>query len=379
MKKKINKTILFIVILCAVAVVFHSCSKKDSNDNAPIPTCSDGIQNQGEQGVDCGGPCSACPSCSDGIMNQGETGIDCGGPCQACGTCSDGIQNQGETGIDCGGPCSPCPTSARDSAVYNYHTFYLGSVLTSSGWTGNISSCDPGTIPQSAHDLVMKKINYYRRIVGLNYNCTSDTSKYTMCQQAALIMEANNALSHFPPSTWLCYTTGGHTGAGNSNLGLGTHTVNAINGMMADDGAGNESVGHRRWILHSTKTLFSDGSTNNASALWVFIPGTNTQVPEYIAFPPKGYVPRDIIPNRWSFGIPNANFNAATVTMTGPSGPVTLTVNPVQNGYGDNTLVWEPVGVITYSNNDLTYTVTINGITGAPSSSYNYSVIIIKP
>lgn len=25
------------------------------------------------------------------------------------GTCYDGIQNQGETGIDCGGPCAPCP------------------------------------------------------------------------------------------------------------------------------------------------------------------------------------------------------------------------------------------------------------------------------
>lgn len=27
----------------------------------PIPTCTDGIQNQGETGVDCGGPCAACP------------------------------------------------------------------------------------------------------------------------------------------------------------------------------------------------------------------------------------------------------------------------------------------------------------------------------
>jgi len=49
------------------------------------------------------------PTCSDGIQNQGETGIDCGGPCSPCPTCNDGIQNQGETGIDCGGPCSPCP------------------------------------------------------------------------------------------------------------------------------------------------------------------------------------------------------------------------------------------------------------------------------
>jgi hypothetical protein len=29
--------------------------------------------------------CSVTPTCSDGIQNQGETGVDCGGPCQACG------------------------------------------------------------------------------------------------------------------------------------------------------------------------------------------------------------------------------------------------------------------------------------------------------
>ncbi|MEP6795153.1 MAG: GEVED domain-containing protein [Saprospiraceae bacterium] len=48
------------------------------------PTCTDGIQNQGETGIDCGSPCTPCPTCNDGIQNQGETGIDCGGPCAAC-------------------------------------------------------------------------------------------------------------------------------------------------------------------------------------------------------------------------------------------------------------------------------------------------------
>jgi len=33
---------------------------------------------------------TAEPTCSDGIKNQGETGIDCGGPCKPCPTCSDG-------------------------------------------------------------------------------------------------------------------------------------------------------------------------------------------------------------------------------------------------------------------------------------------------
>jgi len=29
-------------------------------------------------------------------------------------TCNDGIQNQGETGIDCGGPCAPCSSSCSE-------------------------------------------------------------------------------------------------------------------------------------------------------------------------------------------------------------------------------------------------------------------------
>lgn len=32
---------------------------------------------------------SAVESCSDGSQNQGEEGVDCGGPCMPCGVCSD--------------------------------------------------------------------------------------------------------------------------------------------------------------------------------------------------------------------------------------------------------------------------------------------------
>ena len=39
---------------------------------------------------------SALASCNDEIQNQGEDEIDCGGPCDACQTCEDGIQNQGK-------------------------------------------------------------------------------------------------------------------------------------------------------------------------------------------------------------------------------------------------------------------------------------------
>ena len=63
----------------------------------------------------CTSPCGP-PSCTDGIQNGNETGVDCGGPdCPACPTCNDGIQNGSETGVDCGGPdCAPCPCTGEN-------------------------------------------------------------------------------------------------------------------------------------------------------------------------------------------------------------------------------------------------------------------------
>jgi len=117
-------------------LTFAACSKD--------PSCSDGEQNQGETGIDCGGPCTACTinstaTCSDGVQNQDETGIDCGGAnCSPCGTtasCTDGIQNQGETGVDCGGPCSPCATNTGSC------TATIGSTaFTANSTTGQLSA-----------------------------------------------------------------------------------------------------------------------------------------------------------------------------------------------------------------------------------------------
>lgn len=269
--------------------------------------------------------------------------------------------------------------TARDSAIDDYNQNYLGSEITSTGWTGSVSTCTAGSVSQASRDAVIKRINYFRRRVGLNDNCTLDPSLYVQEQETALMMTANNTLSHTPPSSWTCYTAAGSTGAGSSNLALGTNTSGAVTAFINDYGTGNTACGHRRWILHSTKQQFSFGSTDNAMALYVFASGTNTTIPAYIAWPPKGYVPQSLIFGRWSFSIPGANFGSATVTMTGPSGNVSLIQDPVANGYGDNTLVWEPTGVITNSTTDVTYTVTVSGITGATQSSYTYNVVIIKP
>jgi len=78
-----------------------------------IPTCQDGVQNDGEAGTDCGAP-SCGNKCPDGegcaFSDDCLSGVCWAAKCQAP-TCTDGVQNGEEGGIDCGGPCSlPCKT-----------------------------------------------------------------------------------------------------------------------------------------------------------------------------------------------------------------------------------------------------------------------------
>src|SRR5947209_8231741 len=75
--------------------------------------------------------------------------------------------------------------TARDSAVADYNTNYLGSNITNTGWTGNTATCDAGTVPQATSDAVIARINYFRRLVGLNSNCTLDVTKFSQEQETA--------------------------------------------------------------------------------------------------------------------------------------------------------------------------------------------------
>ncbi len=120
-------------------------------------TCRDGVQNQDETDLDCGGlecpPCASgshcvlqsdcsegvctdgecrLPTCTDEVLNGTETDLDCGdicAPCQsgqACAkaedcqmrvctdgvcqpeSCGDEVRNGDETDVDCGGSCKKC-------------------------------------------------------------------------------------------------------------------------------------------------------------------------------------------------------------------------------------------------------------------------------
>ncbi len=65
----------------------------------PEPSaCDDGVCDPSEDCGTCPEDCGDCPSCGDGIQNQGEEGVDCGGPCPIpCGndncTCPSGCDS----------------------------------------------------------------------------------------------------------------------------------------------------------------------------------------------------------------------------------------------------------------------------------------------
>jgi hypothetical protein len=143
--------------ICWFSVLFiHAACSTPTAQGPTQPSCSDGLLNGTESGVDCGGSCPACPNgapctkgtdcksgtcvqnictahaCDDGAANGDETDTDCGGSCSpcadgsACGaatdcksgicmgnkcvppSCMDKLKNGSETDVDCGGTCMDC-------------------------------------------------------------------------------------------------------------------------------------------------------------------------------------------------------------------------------------------------------------------------------
>ncbi|MBI5390050.1 hypothetical protein HZB02_01035 [Candidatus Woesearchaeota archaeon] len=85
------------------------CTRKNTStvSQCAKATCDDGVKNEGEVAIDCGGPCSsACLSgetceynsdCSSGLCDQGVCVED---------TCKNTKKDSAEADIDCGGACS---------------------------------------------------------------------------------------------------------------------------------------------------------------------------------------------------------------------------------------------------------------------------------
>jgi uncharacterized repeat protein (TIGR02543 family) len=274
--------------------------------------------------------------------------------------------------------------------------FYLNQYLSSNGvdpqWNGDVAACNAGTTSAAFKTATLNRVNYYRAMAGVPDVSFSDTYS-AKSQAAALMMSRNGALNHTPPVDWFCYTAEGAEGA-SSNLNLGSIGADAVNSFIRDAGDNNSPVGHRRWVLHPPAQQFGTGDVPAsggypaANALWVldnnYSPDPATRDP-YVAWPPRGYVPYQVVYARWSFSYPEADFSTATVSMVSGGSNVPLTQETVAGGRGDNSIVWRPNNMASGDSwprpaSDTTYTVTVsNVLIGGSPQNFTYDVIVFNP
>lgn len=275
------------------------------------------------------------------------------------------------------------PSSDRDAAQRLFYDTLLPLTDVPVGWTGSVAGCRAGTVSPAAHAAMLNAVNLFRSMVGLP-SVTTDASFDELAQQAALMMKAEDDLSHYPGPRWACHSAAGAQGAGRSNLYLGVTGADAIWGYMEDSGANNTEAGHRQWILDPLADRFGIGATDGSHALLVVAPrrpAPESPLPEWLPWPIAGASSVGLEPGgRWSLGAtdPETSFDSAAITVHGPTGPMTVTRN---TGAGARSLVWQVKNLPDPEEmqHDATYRVAVTGLTrrGAALPPVEYSVTLV--
>lgn len=270
----------------------------------------------------------------------------------------------------------------------------------------NVQNCFEGSLNDSEKAEILNYINFIRSIHGLKpvqYDLNGD--KYA--QKASLIMAANAALSHQPPSSWSCYDNDGYYGAEKSNLhlnrssspNLNPRSIESIIGWMIDDKSGNapDRCGHRRAIINPFLTSIAfgrvDGKSNvdnyycTAMSL-LYLDRVNGGIQdrpiEFVAYPYQNY-PIELVNKSWYLSFSplydmsswsrntNIDYSNAVVNVTTEDGKQ-LNVHSYiydNEGWGaiHNNFRWMVNGL----QDETKYNVNIKGIVvnGQPKE-YNY-------
>lgn len=242
------------------------------------------------------------------------------------------------------------------------------------GYDGAVGGCFLGSQSAASRAGTRTALNFVRSLGGLapvDFSWTLNARS----QATAVLMSANNQLSHHPSSSWRCWNPTASSNAARSNLAMSWPTITtgrAISLYMQEPGANNTAVGHRRWLMHPNTTQMGTGATNNANAMTVVGPtAARRPNPAYVGWPTAGYFPNSLEPaRRWSLsaGDPRTDFRRARVRVYRASHGSWVRVPArkyaVQNGYARPTIVWQMGSV----SRTASYKVVVRGIRKAGSS-----------
>ncbi len=99
------------LLVCVTAVIGLNLQTGVLAGEAATNMCTTEGPKSDPRDASCGGICGPCPLlCTNGVQDQGETGVDCGGSCPNQNCCANRYADihLGEIGVDCGGSCGAC-------------------------------------------------------------------------------------------------------------------------------------------------------------------------------------------------------------------------------------------------------------------------------
>jgi hypothetical protein len=212
---------------------------------------------------------------------------------------------------------------------------------------------------------------------------TTEESRNQQAQACALMMTANDQLSHEPPVNWKCYSEVGAQGARTSNISSGPGVASVLS-YMVDDG-NLTTFGHRRIILGNELGPIGLGSAGpNGSSCMQNIGGKGTAKKAWTAWPPPGPFPvqayvdpydRSLDTTGWSIQSKNIDLTRAQVSVSSGGQNKPVKVEQLTGDYGNAKAIrvapdgWEAeVGA--------GYTVTVTGV--ATPISYEFQLIDCK-
>jgi uncharacterized protein YkwD len=233
-------------------------------------------------------------------------------------------------------------------------------------WSGDVATCMAGDISAEGRENALRLFNLMRWIADLPAVATED-ARNQQAQACALMMTANDALSHTPPMDWKCYTELGYKGANTSNISSGPG-VSSVISYMVD--TGNETTfGHRRIILSNELGPIGLGSAGKDGASCMQnIGGTGKAGKAWMAWPPPGAFPmqayvdayrRSLDETGWSIQASTKgakiDLSAAQVAVTSAGQARPVKVEQLTGTYGQATAIrivpdgWKAAAGSTYS------------------------------
>lgn len=268
-------------------------------------------------------------------------------------------------------------TMDRAQVAATYRAAVKDNLGLSASWTGSASECRAGSASDTYDAATIESINWFRRMSGLDV-VTEDSTASREAQHAALMMHAQNTLSHYPTASWRCHTETGAAAAAESNLTLGVVGPRGVIGQIEDPGAGNEALGHRRWLLFPELESVGVANTTRASVVRVIGEfGQRSARSNWVSWPPPGFTPDETVFDRWSLsyaGGGSVDFSGAQVRVSENGRNMPVRLLPLSNGFGDPTLAWEVDGIRPEAAGDIVYSVDVTNIlVGGRSTSRSYT------